>query len=477
MKNLKLIEILSGLDTGEIKRLSEFIRSPFFNKNDVVISLFDYIVKSMKSSDETDLEKRSVWKIIFPGEKYNDLKLRSLTSELKRLIENFLTVISGDENETRKKISLTEFFEQRNMVKNFNAVSKELEDHFKNEFNRNFDFYTDFVSYERSVLNQKGRNIEKDLDWIYFGMSDNIDRYFISAKLELINSLLSRKYHVLGNIAPKVKFIDEMVTFVEENLSSIEKNDPLIYSEYLVLKMMTSENGDKFFNKLLNFVIKNIDRFKHNELEQVYFSVINYGFNKIAMGEKIYLKKIFNVYSTFEENGFYNRKKFFQDIDFISIVIIGLHLKNIEWVENFFHKYFKKILPDFREDTGNLIKGFIDYSKKNYNEAIESLSKVNYQHSYYYLKSKETLIQIYYEIGEFETMEYIADSTRHYLKRKKDVLSIHYSRYNDYLKYIAILLKARLKDKNEKGILINELKKNINVIGRDWLLEKVKEIR
>ena len=74
-------------------------------------------------------------------------------------------------------------------------------------------------------------------------------------------------------------------------------------------------------------------------------------------------------------------------------------------------------------------------------------------------------------------MEYIADSTRHYLKRKKDVLSIHYSRYNDYLKYIAILLKAKLKDKNEKGILINELKKNINVIGRDWLLEKVKEIK
>ncbi len=477
MKEIKLIEILKVLNQGEQKRLSEFIRSPFFNKNPVVTALHDYIMKSINSADPTDLDKTSVWDSIFPGQKFNDQKLRTHFSNLKKLCENFIAIISGENNLIHNNILQLEFFGQRNLIKNFNTVLNELNDHFENEFNRNFDFYANYLSFERAVLSQKGKNIEKDIDWIYFGMSDNIDRYFISSKLELINSLLSRKYHVLGSIAPKIKFIDEIVSFIEENISSFEKNDPLIFSEYLVLKMMTSENGDRFFNKLLSYVFKNINRYNHTELELVYFSLINYGFNKIAMGEKIYLKKIFNVYSTFESNGFYLHKQYFQDIDFISIVIIGLHLKEIAWVEKFKEKYFEKIQPEFREDTNNLVSGFICYKKTEYDSAIEFLNKVNYQHSYYYLKSKETLIQIYYELSEFETLQYIVDSTRHYIKRKKNILSIHYNRYNNYLKYVGILLKARTKDVNEKAILMSELKKNINVIGRDWLLEKAKEIK
>ncbi|HRI86031.1 MAG TPA: hypothetical protein PK536_11365, partial [Ignavibacteria bacterium] len=409
--------------------------------------------------------------------KFNDQKLRTQLSHLKKLCENFIAVVSAENNLIRYNILQLEFYGKKNMTKNFNAVNNELNGHFENEFNRNFDFYANYLSFERAVLSQKGKNIEKDIDWIYFGMSDNIDRYFISAKLELINSLLSRKYHFLGNIMPNIKFIDEVVTFIEENTTSFEKNDPLIFSEYLVLKMMTSENGDRFFSKLLAFVFKNINKYNHTELELVYFSLINFGFNKIAMGEKIYLKKIFNVYSTFESNGFYLHKQYFQDLDFISIIIIGLHLKEIAWVEKFKEKYFGKIHPEFRDDTNNLVSGFICYNKKEYDSAVEFLNKVNYQNSYYYLKSKETLIQIYYELSEFETLQYIIDSTRHYLKRKKNILSIHYSRYNNYLKYVGILLKARTKDVNEKAILLSELKNNINVIARDWLLEKAKEIK
>jgi len=166
----------------------------------------------------------------------------------------------------------------------------------------------------------------------------------------------------------------------------------------------------------------------------------------------------------------------FQDIDLISIVIAGLRLNKIAWVENFTEKYSRKLINEFKSDTVSLVKALISFKKKEYNASIEYLSRVNYQNSYYYLKSKETLMQIYYEQKEYEAMQSLIDSTRHYLKRRRDVLSIHYDRYIMFLKFLGLLLKATQPDKGNRIILKKELKKNNNVIAREWLVEKVNDL-
>ena len=163
-------------------------------------------------------------------------------------------------------------------------------------------------------------------------------------------------------------------------------------------------------------------------------------------------------------------------MDLISIVIASLRLNKISWVESFIDKYRSKLTGEFRSDTENLVKALISYKKRDYNKSIELLNKVNYQNSYYYLKSKETLMQIYYEQKDFEPLQSLLDSTRHYLKRRREVLSIHYDRYFMFLKYTGTLLKAMDGDKSKLMILKKELKKNNNVIAREWLMEKAEQL-
>ena len=476
MQKLKLTELLLSFDPNELKRLGDFIRSPFYNKNRKLISLYDLFEKQSESSSLLSLTKEIVWQNIMPGEKFSDVKLRSYLSEFKKLCEKFIITLEEEKNTVHQKNLLLLSLTERNSRKNIEAVSSEIRNAFSSEFTKNFDHFHDKILFERTMILNEGRNVENNLDENYYRLSDAIDHYFISSKLDLMNSFLSRKYHVLGNFNLKIDFSEEIIKYIEKKIPAIRKNDPFIYCEYLIFKMMTAENNDGYYKDLHTFVIKNLQMYKHSELEQVYFPMINFGFNKVAMGDSEYLEKIFEIYRTFELRGFYTDMEIFQDIDLISIVIAGLRLNKIAWVENFTEKYSRKLINEFKSDTVSLVKALISFKKKEYNTSIEYLSHVNYQNSYYYLKSKETLMQIYYEQKEYEAMQSLIDSTRHYLKRRRDVLSIHYDRYIMFLKFLGLLLKATQPDKGNRIILKKELKKNNNVIAREWLVEKVNDL-
>lgn len=476
MQKLKLIVLLEGLTPAELRRLGDFVRSPFYNKNKNLVLLYEFFERSFSESDRENISKEKIWENLCPDKQYDDSNLRSVFSEFKKLCETFLVVIHQEKNPLSQKNILLNAFSEKNLSKNFELISKDISKTFNEEFNRNYEYYLNSIEFERAHITIGGKNIEKNLDENFIRLSDSIDNFFLSAKLDLFNSLLSRKYHVLGNLTLKIKFIDEIITHIEGNLSEIIKNHPVIYSEYLILKMMTAKESEKYFKDLHAFVLKNISKYKQTELEQVYFPLINYGFNKLALGENKYLEKIFEIYRTFERKNFYSEMKVFQDIDFISIAIAGLRLNKILWVESFSNKYNYKLSAEYKEDSKNLVNALISHKKRDFEKAINFLSTVNYQNSYYYLKAKETLMQIYYEQKEFEALQSLIDSTRHYLKRRQNILSIHYERYMMFLKYINILLNAKENNNYKKLVLKKELSENKNVIAREWLLEKMKDL-
>ncbi|HMQ70281.1 MAG TPA: hypothetical protein PKA90_14820 [Ignavibacteria bacterium] len=476
MKNLKLTELLLSLTPSELKRFGDLVRSPFYNKNKKQITLFEYIERNINSSDIKSLKKEDIFKAIYPGEKFNDSKLRSQLSDFKKLCEKFLIVTEYEKRPEDQKVYLQTSLSSRSAGKNFDAVSNEIGIGFGENYYKGFEHYLRMIGFEKAMILKKGTNVEVNLDKHYYKLSDAIDHYFLSSKLDLINSFLSRKYHVLGSFKLDLKFTDEIVKFIEANLNELKKTDPFIYCEYLIYKMMTDTESDKYFNVLQSYVIKNISKYDHASLEQVYFPMINFGFNKVALGEIEYLEKIFQIYRSFEKRGFYSDMEYIQDIDFISIGIAGLRLNKVQWTEDFSVKYESKLKSSYKESTVNLVHSLVCFKKKKYDEAISLLNKVNYENSYYYLKSRETLLQIYYEQKEFVALESLMDSVRHYLKRRREVLSIHYERYIMFMKFLGMLLKVAEEDKSKIHMLKKELKKNINVIGRDWLMEKVIEL-
>jgi hypothetical protein len=209
----------------------------------------------------------------------------------------------------------------------------------------------------------------------------------------------------------------------------------------------------------------------------VYFSLSNFCVNKIALGDDKFINVLYKIHTNFEKIGFYTINKNIQYADFMAIIICGLSAKETKWVNYFFDKYKGNIAHEFKRDTINLASSLISFSAKKYKDCIAQLNKVGYKYSYFYLKSKETLIKVYYELNEINSLEAAVDAAKHYLKRHQDILSIHYERFMLFLNYINRLTKLDKKNKGEIKMLMKKLDENRSTLAREWLIEKIIELR
>ncbi|MEO8666210.1 MAG: hypothetical protein ABI462_12020, partial [Ignavibacteria bacterium] len=189
MQKLKITVLLEGLSPAELKRLGDFVRSPFYNKNKTLVSLYEFLEKLLTGNGQDNITKENIWQYLNPDKKYDDSRLRSVLSDFKKLCETFLTVVKQESDPLRQRNVLLDTLAEKNLPKNFELISKEISKIFDEEFNRNNEYYLNRIHFERSHIDIGGKNIEKNLDENFIRLSDSIDNFFISAKLDLFNSL------------------------------------------------------------------------------------------------------------------------------------------------------------------------------------------------------------------------------------------------------------------------------------------------
>ena len=477
MRESKLTEMVKGITPHEFKRFGEFLNSPFHNKSKKIIQLYELINNNYHEFDANVITNEKIAKSIFSEEGNKDQNVRTLISSFNSLLEEFLILLELDKNIAQGKLFLLKSLRDRNILKTFEMISKEITELIKKDFNRNSDFYFYDLTHKEIALNYHGEDLDLDLDKSYMEMSDTTDYFFIVTKLKGLNSVISRKILSGVNIYKRFWAIEHILSNIEKNIDIIESKHPIIYSEYKILMMVTEPDKEKHFHDLEKQVFHNITKYNEEELEQVYYSLSNYCVNRIALGEEKFVHELYKIHTNFEKTEFYAKNKNLQYTDFIGIIICGLNIKQHKWVKYFFDTYKSNISSEVKRDTINLSSALISFSLKKYKDCISQLNKVGYKYTYFYLKSKETLIKSYYELGEIDSMEAVIDAAKHYLKRHREMLSIHYDRYILFLNYVINLSRLDKKQKSDVKVLMKKLDENRTTISRDWLIEKIIELK
>lgn len=477
MRESKLTEMLKGISPGEFKRFGEFLISPFHNKSKKILQLYDLINTNYVEFDSNSITNERISKTIFAGEENKDLNVRNLISNFTALLEEFLILTSIRKNTIFDRIILLRALRDRNIKKSFEMTSREIEERIASAFNKDINFYYNELTYKGILLNYHGEDLDLDLDKSFFEMAENTDYLFIATKLNLVNSVFSRKILSGKNLYTKFWALEHIIDFIEKNIERIENEHPIIYSEYKIFIMMLEPEKVKHFRDLEKHVTKNVGRFNDEDLSHAYYSLTNYCVNMIAIGEEKYVQSLYKIHTNFESTGFYEKNRNIQYTDFMSVIMCGLDIKDYKWVSYFFEKYKANISSEVKRDTINLASALIAFSTKKYKECLTHLNNIGYRYTYFYLKSKETLIKVYYDMGEIDSLIAAIDATKHYLKRHKAVLSIHYERYILFLNYVTGLIKLDRKKKPEIKIMMKKLDEDRTTIARDWLIEKIIELK
>ncbi len=480
MKKTYLVELLTKLSSKQMKELSDFVKSPFFNKNESAEKLFEYLRVNHPEFKPAKIEKEFIYHKLFSPAEYNDSFMRMIIFRLTELTEQYLAYndMKTQENSENMHLinALLELGADKGAQKNINNLEKSLD---KQELKNRSYYETRYrlekfkhIIYSRYFrpLTIKDKPDEKLLDESMY-----LTSFFLISILQSYRYLLNKSLTISFDF--DLDLLDYIIKFLENEGSHFLKNKPLelLYKEILVLKDNSKEDLlEQIKNDLCNDDILLDDDDRKDGLTVI----SNLSINAAYKGKEEFFKLIFEMDKYLISRDLISRVKggYFDKEIFSNVVTLGLKLDEVEWVEEFIEKYHKKLAPENQESSYNHCKAKLYLRTKEYDKAkyyIDNISNADMQLK---LHARITSIMIYYELGNIEEVLMQIETYRKYIMNDKLLSKNHRKFSANFIKFISMICKARYSFKTSA----EDIKKNIlecdMVSSRKWLLDKTEEI-
>lgn len=468
MHQNKSITILKTFSSAEMRQLEDFIASPFFNKSQTAIRVFEVLKEAYPKFDSPVLERNNLFQQIFPDEKYNEQKLRYLLTDLTKLIEEFLCIKAVSDEELFKLHLLLYTYRQRKLEKPFlsayKSAQKLLEDWPRRDVSHSFYEYLIQEDMYRFASDKQEHLQKSNLQ----NVVDSLDKYFILNKMRYSAEILNNRNVVAINYK----------LFLYEEIMNHLRNNPLddvpaakIY--YNVIQTLTEPDNKVHYQTLLQLLKEYRDIFSKDELFDMYVYAKNFCIRRINNGATEYIRELFDLYKVILENRIIFRDSYMSQWDYKNIVYLGLRLEEYAWVKNFIIKYNDELDPKTRKNAYTYNMANYNFFLSNYDETLTLLRSVEFSDVYYHLDSKSLLLKTYFELEETEPFFSLIDAFKVYIKRNNQIPHTQKNNYNNLIKFISKLYKWKLNPKNNLQKIADEIEHTKPIADIIWLRKKL----
>lgn len=463
MKENRLHEIFNKLSASELRQLAKYLRSPIFNQQESVVMLFDY----MRKRKEKGWTDRKVFKHLYPKEKFDMQKLHYVHSFLLKQIESYLAWKEFTASDVDQYLYLMKAFRKKHLDKPFNRILHKTEKILDSNHLRNEAYHTYQYEIQKEIFyhqREKGRSVNFNLQ----ELSDIQDISFIADKLKSACTMLSHQTMMKKEYDKGL--LDEVLQRVNDNPKYL--NYPAIGIYYFAFRALSDFNDEFSFSALKKLLSEKIHLFPPLEQRDIYILTSNYCIKKLNIGHKNFVREAFEIYkqglsqNVFIENGILSRWTY------NNIIILGLKLKEFDWVEVFIHDYKNSLDEKTREDSFNFNLAKFYFETSDYEKAMPLLVQTKYDDLLHNLGAKSTLAKMYYELSEWDALEHLLESFRVYILRKKDI-GYHKEIYLNLIHFIKKIIHTNTFDKNELLELKKEITNTKLLAEREWILERV----
>ena len=212
MEKSKIFLVFDTFSNQEIKEFRKFVNSPFFNQQKEISLLLDFLVEC-KQHLKVIPTKEKAFQFVFGQQKFSDVKVRLLMSDMYKLIEKFLICKNTFADDIQNKIQLASTYRQRNLPKHFEKTIKRSDELLEKGNLRHAEYfnsrYKQLVEEYQFASSQK-RNEEFNLQEI----SDTLDITFVTMKLRQTCLLLShqtvyKKEYDFGLLSLIIQYIEQ----------------------------------------------------------------------------------------------------------------------------------------------------------------------------------------------------------------------------------------------------------------------------
>ena len=475
MTDSKLYSVLTHFDKIEQNRLRKYVRSPYFNVNELLMSFLDVVFAHINANGKAEaLTKEGIWAALYQNEPYNDVRFRKLTSDLLKLIEDFLAQEKYEADNLQKASYLLNAVSDKKMEKLHKSAIKSARELLKQQHQKSSAFYYYQYLIEKNYHDLSEGELKRSEKSNVEEIINNLDYFYLAEKLRLYNSILTRKsmisheYHLL--------FIDEIIDHIEKYQYTNIPPVSIYYRQCLTL-MQNQEEKDEHYFELKKLVSSNWRMFPLLEASEIYVGLLNYCSRKVNQGNQPFLKEFLEIYKEILSKNILPNNEL-NPWSFKNAVQIALRSGEYEWTENLIKEYSNKLPVEFRDNAVSYNLALVYFYQKKYEKVIQQLQSVEYEDMGYNLNAKSMLVAIYYELDEDDALTSQMDSFKTYLHRHKDIAENRRILYLNLMKYVRKLLKLNKGSKTEIENIKKEMEEDrkIGIASEKWILEKLAEL-
>lgn len=475
-----MLEYFKLLSEKELEEFEDFVFSPFFNKQRNNVKLFQFLKSLYPHIKNSDISKESLSLNVYGESKVNDVKIRKLVSEFSLLMERFFTQMEMEEDSIRNKILLLGSLRKKGFQKRFEMNYRAISNILKNVYSKDESFYLNKINLVNELFYFKFGDIRGELEIGLQDKSDNLDFFYAFTKLHCFNEMIHNEGAINKDKFFKKKFFKEIISLVENNKDEIYKNHPNLLIIYFVVNMFLTLD-DKYLNGLVDYLKSKEKKFHKKNLKYYYHYVTQYFIKKTNMGHVEFRQKAFEMYKYMRDRRLFVIDNIITDFEYNNVVNICLSLREYSWVDSFIEENKKYLDPNFANDAYNLAKAKLLFHTKDYNNIFQYLNKIELRDTNYYAHSKFLLGKVYFDMNNVNSVKYIVDNLRQYIRIKKSISDEQSDIIKIFNHYMMELIKIKESNTSSKKSLKLILKKELDnevklVSNKDWFYEKISKL-
>ncbi len=465
----KLQAFLLKLNNAERIQFGDYLRGHPSVQAKLALRLYDFVQSYLNGKDDSWPDKETTWRHVFGKEKYDDIKLRHLSSALNRLGLDFLSWTLWENDPDEKDLNLLPELHHRDLKQHYLGIERNFLKRSEDRGRLDTGFYLNRFRYERTrrlFLEQDGvkRTTTLNLQDIDF----NLDAFYFQHKLKLYCDVLNYKNFL--NVDANIDFITPLLQYIEE---SKYIDLPAIRIYFTIYKTLSEQENEQHFEELLPLLREYGKIFDAEELDTIYIFTQNYCIKKINSGDTRYYGKLFEIYKDQIDHELLLRQGELAPWHYKNIVTVGSQTGAFEWTEQFIKDYNKFLPVDYRESALSYNKARLEFSRKNYGLVVELLREVEYHDIFYALSARWMLLKTYYELDEYKAMEALLESFRIYLRRNEQLSTQLKQQYNNMLRNFGRMLRVNPYDKAQLEEFRNDVEQHRSLSDKQWFLDKI----
>jgi hypothetical protein len=425
-----------------------------------MIALFDLLCR------EKAPDKGRIWAMLCPESAFEDTAFRLLASYLNRLLETFLLVRETREKDLQSRLQLAVAYRNRGLLsqyeRNMRAFSREiaqqpLRNAYYHSLLRDYHFEIHLTTIAQKPTDTKSLR----------ALARSTDLQYLSHRLQLVCLELAQKnIYQTGEDDPLHR---EVIALAERPEWCDLPGISIYLAAYRMLLYPESDGYYQAFKQQLTTVET---AFPAQEMREFYMFSINLCIRRANRGESGMEREALKLYRLALEAGYLFENGILSRFTYHNIVAAGLRSGELDWVEDFIHRYNPMLERKYRDSSLSFNLARLYYAHGRYESVLNLLQKANYRDPLFSLAAKTLLLKTYFVLGESDLLVSHLDAMRNYIHRKK-VIGYHRTNYLNIIRFTERMLYPEVLDRQERKKLQAEIEREAVLTEKEWLLAQL----